>query len=138
MKNVEDANLAVSKKTLKFHSIPRNSLQIYAEVGRHTEPYMRARFDLAESYFQAAYEVEIKAVWEKALFHSLEILRIDATDLLDVHRTTPFLLLYLNRDDDAFDFIRFTIRSVNAGMPEIKTRYQNSKEGDWIYPREKN
>jgi hypothetical protein len=84
IKNVEDAKIAVSKKTLKLQSVPRNSLQLYAEVGRHTEPYMNARFELAESYFRAAYEVEIEAVWEKALFHSLEILRLDASNLVSL------------------------------------------------------
>jgi hypothetical protein len=71
--------------------------------------YLTTRHELADSYWHAAYDSEIKEVWEMALFHYLELLRLD--DLVGFETTyrVPFILLYLNRDDDAYAFIRHCI-----------------------------
>lgn len=55
---------------------------------------------------------------------------------------TPFILLYLNRDDDAFDFIRYWEKADfmrgEESIAELLRRHARSREGEWLYPREKN
>ena len=94
-----------------------------------------------ESYMRAACATEIKDVGEKALFHALELLRLDATESKNVRYTTPFILLNVQRDDDAFDFIRFMMNLNGASEDvavELLRRHEESQEGNWMYPREKN
>ena len=54
---------------------------------------------------------------------------------------TPFILLYLNRDDDAFDFIRHWVKvgviRDSDGFVELMRRHVQSKEGEWFFPRQK-
>lgn len=108
-------------------------------LGHQTRSYMVARRELTIHYFEAAFDVEIKSVWEKALFHSLELLRLDARDSVRMRLSVPFVLIYLNRDDDAFDFMRYLLQG-GAGQSEedFVRRHVRSHEGEWIYPRERN
>ncbi|GAX21478.1 hypothetical protein FisN_10Hu057 [Fistulifera solaris] len=66
--------------------------------------YLEARGELAKSYWEAAHDSDVKDVWELSLFHFLEISRLDATGTssAEARHRVPFILLYLNRDDDAF------------------------------------
>ncbi len=105
-----------------------------------TRDYMRARYALFEAYWEAAYNCETKQVYEKALFHNLELLRLCSGDNLGVRFQTPFLLLDMNRDDDAFAFIKYRMGLESGGdyEDEIAERHSQSREGEWIYPRESN
>jgi hypothetical protein len=106
-----------------------------------TQMYMLAHNTLMDNYVQAAFVVEIKDVWEKALFHALELLRLDAIGPTDVRYTIPFMLLNLNRDDAAFDFIRhwtkFDFDSIVNLVASVLS-HVGSQEGQCLYPREKN
>lgn len=102
--------------------------------------YVHERCDLAEAFWRMASACDVRQVWEKALFHCLELLRLDLQDTGLVHLRTPFILLHLNRDDDAFDFIRYNSAASEQSFDydEIVARYAHSKEGDWLYGRETN
>jgi hypothetical protein len=103
-----------------------------------TQNYMEARTHLADSYWTAAYDSEVKEVWEKALFHYLELLRLDASYKCEVRFRVPFILLYLNRDDEAYAFIRYWLNFGNQDYDEVVARHGRSHEGDWMYPFEPN
>ncbi len=76
--------------------------------------YMKATFALAEAYTAAASACDVKEVWEKALFHFLEHLRLGAPDCMGARFRTPFfLLLNLHRDDDACNFIDYSMQIGN-------------------------
>lgn len=106
-----------------------------------TSAYMEARGELAENYMRAAYVADIKAVWDTAIFHILELLRLDATGPMNWLDLLPFMLLNVHRDDDTYTFIRYWMRikvAREVNMIEAMRRHILSKEGDWIYPRAKN
>ena len=86
-----------------------------------TENYLKARARLANSYWNAAYDCDVKEVWEKALFHCLELLRLGNTYRSEVRFRVPFFLLYLNRDDDAFAFTRYWLNFVDS--EEVRSRF---------------
>ncbi len=96
--------------------------------------YVMTRTQLARSYWEAAYDCEIKEVWEKSLFHCLEVLRLDYKISFEARFRLPFILLYLNRDDDAYSYARY--RLSEHDVFELFERHQHSREGDWIYPIE--
>ena len=102
-----------------------------------TIPYMEATFALADCYWRAAFECEIKQVWEKALFHLLEHLRQGALDQYAARSRVPFILLSLNRDDDAYTFIKYWVQIHIASRKDADVIYhahENTEVGDWIYP----
>lgn len=108
---------------------------------QETLPYMEASYALADWYWRAAYECEVKQVWEKALYHLLEHLRQGAIDHMEIRFRVPFLLLYLNRDDDAFCFIRYWVKLsevIRKNLEAIYYAHVDTKEGDWIYSHETN
>ena len=103
-----------------------------------TRDYMRARIKVANLiYEEFAYELETVELWEKVLMHYQEMLRLCSSDNMGLRYRFPFLLLYLNRDDDAYAFCRYWTNSDEDGSYEARERiHKNSKEGEWIYPRE--
>jgi tetratricopeptide (TPR) repeat protein len=101
------------------------------------QEYLTARAYLAHSYWDVAYEYEIKELWEKALFHYLEILRLDPSYDCEIHFRISFTLLYLNRDDDAFAFIRYWLKFENLRRDEIISRHAQAAEGDLFFPVER-
>jgi hypothetical protein len=103
-----------------------------------TEKYLKACAKLAKSYWMAAYDCEVKEVWEKALFHYLELLRLDEMNGFNTKFRVPFILLYLNRDDDAYAFIRYCLQYDDLDPDEILVKHKHSREGDWIYDVEEN
>lgn len=138
--------LAVPLNSLRLDAIspPENVFKrqvgLFSQWGE-TRAYISARRGLVEAYWCTANEVEIKDVWDKAAFHALETVRLDALGSTDVRFMIPFLLLNLHRDDDVFDFIRhWTKRNVinPENVNETLLHHALSQEGDWIYPREKN
>ncbi|GAX15113.1 hypothetical protein FisN_12Lu376 [Fistulifera solaris] len=105
--------------------------------------YIEARLGLMTTYVEAAFRVEIKSVWEKALHHALALLRLNATGPppSPILSAAIFIPLILQRDDDTCDMIRFFINidtEREEDMHEYFRMHSESKEGDWIYPREKN
>ncbi|GAX15112.1 hypothetical protein FisN_12Lu377 [Fistulifera solaris] len=106
-----------------------------------TANYMDARIGLIEMYLKAAFRVEIKNVWEKVLFHALEMQKLDANlPCFSFLEPTLFVLLILHRDDDACDYIHYWMKEkVNKEGDTNKhmLRCSQSKEGDWMYPHEK-
>jgi hypothetical protein len=106
-----------------------------------TQVYLTVRKDLMKVYMGAAFEPQSKVLYEKALYHALEIQRLDSHKSSEVRYMTPFMLVNLHRDDDAFDFIRCWLNtdlSRQLDRVAVAMRHFASKEGDWIYPREKN
>ncbi|GAX21174.1 hypothetical protein FisN_14Hu385 [Fistulifera solaris] len=85
-----------------------------------------------------AYDYEVKEVWEMALNHFLELVRLDPEYHCEVGYYVPLALLYLNRDDDAYAFVRYVINVENLDSNEILSRHARSREGDWVYPVEMN
>ncbi|GAX17122.1 hypothetical protein FisN_5Hu508 [Fistulifera solaris] len=141
LKHVEQ--LAIPLRRASF----ANSENLFeTEVGtfgqwEDTRVYMAARSNLVDAYWIAASVVDIKDVWEMALYHVLELQRLDVDGPFDTHLVTPFILLSLHRDDDAFDYIRYHLNMIDADeetIMELMSRHVAFQEGDWIYPREKN
>lgn len=100
--------------------------------------YLEALSNLANSYWNAAYEWEVREIWEKSLFYYLELLRVDVAHQCETRFRVPFILLYLNRDDDAYCFIRYWLNFGGEDDDEILARHARSREGDWLYPVERN
>jgi hypothetical protein len=112
----------------------------FSEV-QETKEYMTARWGLMETYWEAACQAETKAVWEKVLYHSLALLRLEMFDVMEMRYITPFILLDLQRDDDAFAFVRYFISLDylgDAATDDLQRRYIQCQEGNWVYPREEN
>lgn len=103
-----------------------------------TQEYLQQHATLAKSYWDAAYDSEVKEVWEKSLFHYLEILRLDAKHRGEARFRVPYILLYLNRDDDAFAFIRYWLQFDDLDYGEVLSRHRRSRPGDWLYPIQHN
>ncbi len=145
LKRVEEEIIPLRNTPFGDDPVPHNIFE--TEIGMFSEGpeahrYMVARRELVESYFQAAFDVEIKEVWEKALYHALVQLREALSDPRGMIYVTPFILLHLNRDDDAFDFVQYWVNLKyirgNESMMEIMNRHVQSKEGDFFYPRKTN
>jgi hypothetical protein len=99
-----------------------------------TRRYMRACLLLAnEIHDNIALDYKTKNSWNAVLEHYQEMLRLCGGDNLGLRFRFPFLLLHLNRDDDAFDFCRYWCRE-DPGDRELL--HQNSEEGDWLYGHE--
>jgi hypothetical protein len=111
-----------------------------------TMPYIKARDTLAKRILTIAIELETKEALNQAAFHHVEISRLcHLDDDIFCRYKIPFILLSLNRDEDACDFcLYWMMRPVWASVDEILGEYrpdhihENSKEGDWIYPHEEN
>ncbi|GAX27806.1 hypothetical protein FisN_13Hu087 [Fistulifera solaris] len=106
-----------------------------------TLPYMNSLRSLVTSFVVAAHEADIKQVWETTLAHALELQRLDAIGPQDIRCMTPFMLLNLNRDDDAFDFMRHWMKIDDHNFDVQTTlmiRYAAVQKGQWIYPRKTN
>ncbi|GAX29228.1 hypothetical protein FisN_28Lh054 [Fistulifera solaris] len=100
--------------------------------------YLDALSSLANSCWNSAYEWEVKEVWEKSLSHYLELLRLDVGHRCETRFRVPFILLYLNRDDDAYCFMRYWINFGVEDDDTILARHASSRQGDWLYPVEPN
>ncbi len=102
--------------------------------------YMQATYALLNWYWFAALQSDVRMVWEKVMFYVSEHLRLGGPlDIMEARWRAPFFLLSLNRDDDAFSFIRYWAQLGKFVNPVPKAKliiHKNSKEGDWIFPRE--
>ncbi|GAX21869.1 hypothetical protein FisN_30Hu070 [Fistulifera solaris] len=144
-KHVSECHIKVQLMKEYLRSEPQESV-FETDIGNFwgredTIPFMQSTFMLASWYFVAAHESDIREVLEKALFVLLEHLRLGVLDEREARWRAPFFLLSLNRDDDAYSFIRYWVRfkellDLDQDDFQIPDNYLNSKEGDWIYPRE--
>lgn len=66
-----------------------------------TKTYLSRLNDLAKSVWDAAYVSDIKELWSKALSYNEDLWRLDFSYRHNTKEIIPFILLYLNRDDDA-------------------------------------
>lgn len=98
-----------------------------------TRSYIRARTALFKKQQAIAEQIQTHDAWTAVFDHHLGMLRLCAFDQTGLRLATPFLLLRLNRDDDAYCFCRHWLKS-NPLIPGI----ENTRERDWIYPREEN
>ena len=97
-----------------------------------TRPYCRARYGLAEAILELADEKKQSFIYEKALAHNMELLRLIHSDNMGIRYEVPFVFLMLNRDEDCYNFLKWW------GTIDPHGRYNwgdppESKEGDWLY-----
>ncbi len=90
---------------------------------------------LARALHDVAYRVETVECWNAVVEHQLELLRLIRNDNMGIRHQVPFTLLYLNRDDDVVDFIRYWYTNANeeGDLPDY-----TSQPGTWIYGRTPN
>jgi hypothetical protein len=100
-----------------------------------TRDYMRARMRLSQSQEVLAKKAKTVEAWNLVSNHLLEMLRLCSGDNNGLRFILPFILLRVNRDDDAYCFCRYWILQ---GINEEEVDYSETKEGDWIYPRQEN
>ncbi|GAX29229.1 hypothetical protein FisN_28Lh057 [Fistulifera solaris] len=103
--------------------------------------WMRARSDLASMYWDAAYESEVREVCLRAHFHCVELMKFDAAFDVTTRIRLPFILLYLNRDDEAYAFIRYWLKVEDYTDPVYdkgKSWHGRSEGGDLPIPCEPN
>jgi hypothetical protein len=102
-------------------------------------PYLEATHDLARLYWGAATQShDAKEVWELCLYHHLEHPRLGILDRYGTRLQVPFVLLSLNRDDDASTFIHTWIYLDSAIASKVTAVRENwpSSEGEWVYHRQ--
>ena len=107
-----------------------------------TDKYSSARDQLALKICEMgqAYKAEnpdrSKPMFEAALAHYLELLRLTYTprfgDQLELRHKVPFILLLLNRDQDAYNFIKWWANIIPLGDFDFDPR-PKAKKGEWIY-----
>lgn len=143
---IAKAKKRVEREEVKLRSTPirpfiGTQTVFEADIGNfwgleQTIAYMQASCDLLKAHWDAANDSEVKELWEKTLFYSLEHLRLGAVDHMGARLRVPFILLFLNRDDDACTFIQYWSRPPETVLDSdaIYDTHFNSKEGDWIYP----
>ncbi len=118
---------------------PENVLE--TQVGNfwfiyETRNYIRARFNLSKALYSIAYGEECVEIWEKVLGHQLEIMRLNRSDNLGVRFGAVFVMLYLNRDDDCYAFMRHFLDNDVREADEENLPDLVSRPGDWIYGKE--
>ena len=104
-----------------------------------TRDYMRARLRLSNAIYTLASKVEPSEapLWEAVIYHEQEMLRLSDGDNLGMRKRFPFLLLEVNRDDDATCFVYFWMKRDDTIREQMLQVHLGSSEGDWLYPKEK-
>jgi hypothetical protein len=83
---------------------------------------------------ELAHETQTKEAWTLVAEHYLECLRLNLSDNNGLRFEFPFVLLRLNRDDDAYCFCRYWV--TYDDWDDERGTHSSSKEGDWIYPKQ--
>ena len=83
---------------------------------------------------ELAHETQTKEAWTLVAEHYLECLRLNLGDNNGLRFEFPFVLLRLNRDDDAYCFCRYWI-TFDDRDDESGT-HSSSQQGEWIYPKQ--
>ena len=112
------------------------------DYGNHfiTDPYLNCRQSLAQYLHNmiVLYSYHTRQAWTMVADHHQEILRLDAGDSLGSKSRFPFYLLKLNRDDDAYGFIRHWCQRssgsrILSNAEEISKCHRESNQGEWLY-----
>ena len=85
------------------------------------------RIDLAMFMFEMADGKDSKEGVEMALKEALEVLRLDQNDVGLIRFVIPIMFMMLDRDQDAFDFIKW-YWAHGRRSPEIESHL---REGEW-------
>lgn len=81
-----------------------------------------------------ALKTQTLEAWTLVAEHYQECLRLNLSDNNGLRFAFPFVLLRLNRDDDAYCFCRYWI--TYDDWDDERGTHSSSSEGDWIYPKE--
>ncbi|GAX17206.1 hypothetical protein FisN_10Lu076 [Fistulifera solaris] len=100
---LQDSDVLSDDSAVVQRYFEANDNILSAEVGE----YLCDLTSLATVFWHSAYECEIKQVWEAALFHCEKVIKVRAGYNLEARVRIPFILLYLNRDDEAYAYIRY-------------------------------
>jgi len=76
----------------------------------HLEPrdYCRAVHSLSELIRDIAWDSEVESLWMKCLNLKLDLLRCNISDNQGIRSEVPYVLLYLNKDDECLRFIKWS------------------------------
>ena len=100
----------------------------------NTRGYMEARMMLADVIHDCiASDYGTKESFETVLRHYQDMLRLCSSDNLNLRFRFPYLLINVNRDDDAFDFIRYWMKADSNNETNREQSHADSVEGDWLY-----
>ena len=100
--------------------------------GNHdARDYCRARLQLADNYLALAHYEEHASMYEARLENYLELQRLIRGDNMGLRDKTPFILINLNRDEDAYDFVKHWL-TVDEDWYCKPKQYA---EGEWMYLR---
>jgi hypothetical protein len=107
-------------------------LQIYRFHMRH---YMRARLELANRMYTMAHSVDSVEAWEIVEDNFQEALRLPSSWHLPtvVSYHFPYVLLTQNRDDDAYAYCSFWLKTDEKRRAELAALTSDSSEGEYIY-----
>jgi hypothetical protein len=103
-----------------------------------TRGYMKERMTLIYKLSCHARESKTEEAWSLVAEHYLECLRLSMNDNNGLRFALPFVLLRLNREDDAYCFCRYWIFKMNHERESDRRLHRESNEGDWIYPKQEN
>jgi hypothetical protein len=95
---------------------------------------MRQRMALISKLTELAHENQTKLAWTLVAEQYQECLRLNLRDNNGLRFAFPFVLLRLNRDDDAYCFCRYW--TTYDDWDDEHETHSSSNEGDWIYPKQ--
>jgi hypothetical protein len=93
-----------------------------------TRDYMRARLALVNEICNLSFELETVELWENVLGHYQDMLRLCFRDNLGLRYRFPYFLLSLNRDDDAYCFVRYWMKDFDQA--EVDGRGMQSQHAE--------
>mmetsp|Transcript_15023 Transcript_15023/g.22098 ORF Transcript_15023/g.22098 Transcript_15023/m.22098 type:complete len:129 (+) Transcript_15023:525-911(+) len=64
------------------------------------------------------------------------MLRLSSSDNLGIRYRFPFVLINLNRDDDAYCFIRYWMDDYDSNYEVREKKHERSQKGNWLYLKE--
>ncbi|GAX11182.1 hypothetical protein FisN_9Hu277 [Fistulifera solaris] len=90
------------------------------ENSNHVEEYLCASTDLAQLYYDLAYEIRTKETWEDAKFHYQAVMVLHAAFHPYIPIRLTFVLLHLHRHDEAYAFTRSLLKVEAYTNPEYR------------------
>ena len=94
-----------------------------------------ARYALGEHILAEAHLQDVKFLYEQGLAHYMELLRLCHGDNMGVRFEVPFILLSLNRDQDAYDFIKWWMTIDEDGIYDWGQPPQDTQRGLVIFKK---
>ena len=95
--------------------------------------YCRVRYGFAEHILEQAHYMDLKQIYDRGLSHFMELLRLIHSDNMGIRYKVPFILITLNRDEDAYNFIKWWLTIDPNGTYDWGDVPKNTKQGDWLY-----